>query len=148
MIGKLIWNIISKNDLLWVKWVYYYYFKGYLIWMYFFLLDVIWVWRKLCKFSILFIVVYNGEWWIKVSFGICFIKIGYKWLVIIIEKVYWYKWVWNNFNIFKYNMICWMMVLDKFKIKDRLYNLGICLNDLCVVCGSGKEIREYLFYEC
>lgn len=147
-IGKLIWNIASKLDSLWVKWVHHNYLKGQSFWVHSPPVDATWAWKKLCKVGVLFASAYNGDRWTKTSTGKYTIKIGYTWLVSATTNVEWHRWVWNNFNIPRHSMVCWMMALDKIITKDKLKNLDICPLDVCVVCGVGRETKEHLPFEC
>lgn len=48
VMGKYIWEIVMKEDNLWVKWIYGVYIREEDVWIYNFFLNVSWYWRKLC----------------------------------------------------------------------------------------------------
>lgn len=147
-IGKLIWNIASKPDSLWMKWVNHTYLKGQSFQSHSPLPDATWAWKRIWKVGQLFTPAYNDYTWTKANTDVYSMKTGYQWLAESNEKVTWNAWVWNNFNVPKHSMICWMMCLDKLKTKERLKSMGICQDDTCAVCGVGSESRNHIFFEC
>lgn len=38
--------------------------------------------------------------------------------------------------------------MGKLRIRDFLKRIGLCIDDIYSVCGSDKEIFNYLFFNC
>ncbi|XP_062074925.1 uncharacterized protein LOC133778931 [Humulus lupulus] len=73
---------------------------------------------------------------------------GYKALVLNHEKVSWYREVWNRTIIPKHRFILWLAVLDRLQMKDRLFRFNTTTDYLCLICGSNRETREHVFFDC
>ncbi|XP_057249353.1 uncharacterized protein LOC130590812 [Beta vulgaris subsp. vulgaris] len=41
-----------------------------------------------------------------------------------------------------------MAMLGKLKTKDRMYKIGVCADDLCLLCGQDTETCSHLFFQC
>ncbi|XP_039031710.1 uncharacterized protein LOC120166522 [Hibiscus syriacus] len=41
-----------------------------------------------------------------------------------------------------------MVTLDRLPTKDKLARFGLDIDDVCMVCGSGRESRDHLFVDC
>ncbi|XP_021767724.1 uncharacterized protein LOC110732114 [Chenopodium quinoa] len=76
------------------------------------------------------------------------IKDGYKWLQGSMEKVNWYDWVWNHFNIPKHTFINWLSALDRLRTRDKLVQFGVCDSTECLLCGEDVETSNHLFFAC
>ena len=63
-------------------------------------------------------------------------------------KVRWVNIVWNRLSIPKTRFICWMDVLQKPRMKDKLSHIDVIDNDLCPLCGIHSESNTHLFYKC
>ncbi|XP_039054521.1 uncharacterized protein LOC120196912 [Hibiscus syriacus] len=65
-----------------------------------------------------------------------------------IDKVNWHNLIWFPFHIPKHNMIAWMAILDRLPTRNRLQQMGIITDGLCVLCNEDREIRDHLFLKC
>lgn len=79
-IGKLIWDIASKADKLWVKWVNHVYIKDHDWWSYEPKNDSSWVWSKICKVRDLFVSAYHEGESLHHKDGRYTVKSGYQFL--------------------------------------------------------------------
>ncbi|XP_062085293.1 uncharacterized protein LOC133791380 [Humulus lupulus] len=64
------------------------------------------------------------------------------------QSVTWYREVWNRMALPKHRFILWLVVLDRMQMKERLFRFHIVADDNCLLCGTKKENREHLFFEC
>lgn len=64
------------------------------------------------------------------------------------EKTQWARYVWNRLPIPKHKLTLWMLLLDKLKAGDRLFQYGIGTNNLCDFCGTTVDTSAHLFFEC
>ena len=78
-IAKYVWNVTSKADNLWVKWVHEIYIKGVDWWQYKPSVDSCWYWRKICSIKDKFAAGYARNKWIQTN-GEYTIQSGYQWL--------------------------------------------------------------------
>lgn len=60
-VGKLVWDITSKADKMWVKWVNHVYMKNQDWWGYQPNYETSWTWRKICKARDTFANGYSGQ---------------------------------------------------------------------------------------
>lgn len=60
----------------------------------------------------------------------------------------WRFWVWNKLNVSKYSIICWFVMWEYLRTKDKLYKLGVSEDDKCFICGGYFENIIYFFFEC
>ncbi|XP_021774606.1 uncharacterized protein LOC110739587 [Chenopodium quinoa] len=71
---------------------------------------------------------------------------GYKWLQGSMPDVRWTKWIWNNFNIPKHSFIAWIAIHDRLRLRNKLFKLGICEDEACLLCGTEPENLHHLDY--
>lgn len=62
-IGKLVWDIASKADKMWVKWINHYYVKDTNWWEYEPKGDTSWSRRKICKIKTVMADAYDRDKW-------------------------------------------------------------------------------------
>lgn len=63
-------------------------------------------------------------------------------------KVTWNKVVWFSGGIQRHQFLTLLFVLNRCSTKDRLLAWGLHKNPTCVLCNSGAESRDHLFFEC
>ncbi|XP_056685914.1 uncharacterized protein [Spinacia oleracea] len=66
----------------------------------------------------------SSEWLTKSRYSI---KEMYSNLCDANPKVHWHKQLWNRLSVPKHRFILWLFVLDRLKIKARLFTVGVCL---------------------
>lgn len=93
--------------------------------MYNFITEFSLVWRKICKVKSLFVFIYNGYIWNGKSNNVYTVNSGCEWFKEEFFKVYWNVWIWNNINILNYGFVCWLIRINKIKIKGKLVRLGV-----------------------
>lgn len=63
-------------------------------------------------------------------------------------KVSWSNEIQNSAGIPRHQFLAWLFVLDRCPTKDRLISWDIQTNHVCVLCNSGVESKNHLFFAC
>ncbi|XP_048492374.1 uncharacterized protein LOC125493253 [Beta vulgaris subsp. vulgaris] len=146
-IGKFVWQIAQKQDLLWIKWVHCVYLKEIDWWEYQISPNASWIWRCICKVKEVFKEAYSTNNWLTGQHPYT-VKEGYQWLQGSQEDVPWHYWVWNSSNIPKHSFIAWLVSLGKLKTRVILAKAGICQDTSCLLCCTGEDSCQHLFFQC
>ncbi|XP_021996362.1 uncharacterized protein LOC110893566 [Helianthus annuus] len=69
------------------------------------------------------------------------------------QKTVWSKLIWSSFNIPKHAFVCWLIFKKKLLTQDRILRwnntvTGSMNQMCCLLCYSGLETHEHLFFEC
>ncbi|XP_074315218.1 uncharacterized protein LOC141651402 [Silene latifolia] len=147
-IGKLVWWILSKKDLLWIKWIDNIYLKGRSLMNYTPTSYISWSWSKICEVKDKIKAGYVNDKWkggdAEYTIGSC-----YNWLRPKDPcMVPWYTEVWNMLNIPKHNFILWLIKQGRLLTLDRLHRMGITDEHVCYICGVADESHSHLFQDC
>ncbi|XP_074306175.1 uncharacterized protein LOC141641412 [Silene latifolia] len=146
-LGKYIWWISHKKDHLLVKWVHAIYIKNS-DWMnYQPKADSSWSWRKICSVKDHLKAGYQGIWWLQAGNNYT-IKQGYQWLGTSDCSQDWAKFVWNNLSVPKHYFIKCLVAHRRLLTMDRLHNMHLCSDKMCVLCGVADEDHSHLFFQC
>ena len=147
VVGKFVWQIAQKQDLLWIKWVLCVYLKESDWWKYQHSFTASWIWRCICKVKEVFKSAYTNNNWLN---GIhpYTIKEGYQWLHGPQEDVPWHYWVWNSTNIPKHSFIAWLVAPGKLRTRVVLAKAGICHDTSCLMCNTCEDSCHHLFFQC
>lgn len=146
-LGKFVWKIAQKEDMLWIKWVHSVYIKDSSWWEYEPPQQASWGWKIICKMKNHFKRAYVHNQWLNRPKEYT-IHESYKWLTGDQEKVPWYHWVWNKFNIPKHSLISWLATMGKLRTRDKLYHSGVNTQKECLFCSSEEDSCEHLFFRC
>ncbi|XP_074314435.1 uncharacterized protein LOC141649649 [Silene latifolia] len=76
------------------------------------------------------------------------VHFGYEWIRHKEPKVGWAKLVWSKWALPKHCFLNWLLIRNALNTKDRLYNIGICPDELCCICGADRETISHLFQHC
>ncbi|XP_074291895.1 uncharacterized protein LOC141618709 [Silene latifolia] len=147
-VGKLVWWIARKKDHLWIQWVDKVYIKQ-TDWMDYKPTSASsWAWRKVCEIKEIFKTAYvQGKW--SSDDENYKISDGYNWLTQHdMDRVPWFKSVWNKFIIPKHSFILWLLNQERLLTLDRLVKMGITQQTSCFLCGIHAENHRQLFQEC
>ncbi|XP_062112572.1 uncharacterized protein LOC133823736 [Humulus lupulus] len=136
---------LRKKDSLWVRWKHVVYIGDEDWWVYKAPSVSSWYWKQIVKVKEKYKDLNLTH---LCSNGIYKIAEGYKALAISHRKVPWYREVWNRTTIPKHRFILWLAVLDRLQLKDRLFRFNISIDDQCLMCGSSKESRDHVFFDC
>lgn len=63
-------------------------------------------------------------------------------------EVQWMSLVWFKEEIPRCSFVVWMAILCRLPTRDRLASWGMSVPLQCVLCSSGNESHEHLFYRC
>ncbi|XP_060188663.1 uncharacterized protein LOC132617631 [Lycium barbarum] len=144
-ISKLLWNICTKKDKLWVKWIHSYYRNRDL------LRDVpkqaSWIIQKILKATKYFAQAgYSMDDISNIpSFST---KQFYAPLRGQFQKMSWRKLVCNNGGLPRWIFILRLAALGRLQTRDRLFKWGITTDQICPVCDREPESLNHLFFVC
>lgn len=151
MVGKLIWLIMEKNDILWLKWANGIYMNGeHDFWMHNPSNDSSWYWRKLHKIKIRMGSWYNEGKYCLTSNKHYSASRGYLELLGDATKMEAAELIWSRIVLPKHRVILWLAAQDRLLTKERMQRIGlVCDNTSCGLCEEDKlESSTHLFYEC
>ncbi|XP_074313958.1 uncharacterized protein LOC141649160 [Silene latifolia] len=147
-VGKLVWWIATKADILWVRWVNHTYLKGSDWHTYYPTNYSSWYWRKVCQVRVRFQQAYQQNTWENTPQNGYTIAKGYDFLRERATEVSWHALVWNKWNIPKHSFLAWVYHHGNMNTNQKLYRLGICADDICSACGAATESVDHLFFAC
>ncbi|GAB2301430.1 hypothetical protein Dimus_039250 [Dionaea muscipula] len=143
---QILWDIESKKDRLWIKWVGEFYLKGVSVW------EApngvgSWVWRSFLK-------VRNRILELPaLSCGApafrCYCKRSmYSLLHGEIDRDQWWKLIWGTAMEPRASMLLWLVSRDRLRTRDRLRKIGLVVDEMCLLCGDDAESCRHLFFCC
>lgn len=145
-VGKLVWNVANKKDMLWVKWVNEVYIKGDSWQDYKPTANASWSWKCICKVKQELIQKLGVNKWATTQRYA--ISKTYRILKGNESVVDWSYAVWERAIIPKHRFILWLAMLDRLQTTHRLNRMGISESDTCIICGARPETQEHLFTKC
>ncbi|XP_074289630.1 uncharacterized protein LOC141614781 [Silene latifolia] len=146
-VGKLVHWLYTKADRLWVLWIDHVYLKGAQWDTYLPPPDYNWNWRNICRVKGLLEGGYQNSSWIATPGGYS-VGVGYQWLQGSHPHVYWYKDVWDTWILPKHSLIGCLIQKKALNTRAKIYQLGLCMSDRCVIFEVGEETHEHLFGDC
>ncbi|XP_048502963.1 uncharacterized protein LOC125498738 [Beta vulgaris subsp. vulgaris] len=146
-VGKFVWQVAQKEDVLWIKWIHSVYIKDQGWWEYKAPASASWIWKGVCKAKDILKDGYHNNNWGNGSKKYT-AKEGYNWLKGQYATVGWHHWVWSGINVPKHAFISWMVALRKVKTKERLKAAGVCQDEACLLCITGTDSCMHLFFRC
>ncbi|XP_074570567.1 uncharacterized protein LOC141827233 [Curcuma longa] len=151
LLSKILWNIKSKTDSLWIKWVHHHYIKG---------VDF-WAWESKASDSPLIkrlIEIRNKilrtssdvgsanmrmmDWFVGEDNGV---KNAYNFFMPRGTEVAWKAMVWRPEIMPKHRFALWMLAQGRLRTKDRMEYEP---NKECVMCRQQTESNQHVFFEC
>ena len=144
-VSKLLWALTHKKDRLWSRWVHTYYIKNRPLstqWP----ATISWSLRKILDSHTLIDDV--GGWDAVVQKGKFSIKLMYKHLLGVHDKVPWKRVVCNNKASPKSVFITWLALWNRLPTRDRLLAWKIVTANSCPLCSTMPESTGHLFFEC
>ncbi|XP_048489728.1 uncharacterized protein LOC125491683 [Beta vulgaris subsp. vulgaris] len=146
-VGKYIWQIAKKEDTLWIKWVHSIYICEANWWEYNPPSTASWAWKMICRVKEKLKPAYQLNLWLGGRKAYT-IQEGYQWLKGDMEKVRWHHWVWSSMNIPKHSYIAWLAAWGRLNTRERLNKAGICRDTSCLLCDTGIDSCQHLFFKC
>ncbi|XP_074305091.1 uncharacterized protein LOC141640028 [Silene latifolia] len=90
---------------------------------------------------------YVANTWISNAKGYT-ISSGHEWLRQKQPQQNWTHLIWNSWNIPKHAVITCIIMHNWLNVKEKLFRLGCCTDDRCIICDSGAETQNHLFLDC
>jgi len=152
LLSKEIWNIHSKKDSLWVKWVNHEYFSVHSLWDRQEKKDDSPLLKKLQRIRDLLKVKMGSvhaaaeilaKW---ANGGNSYVSKAYDFLRTKGRTVRWAEDVWASCITPKHAFLLWLCAKGKIQTKDNLQFLDI--DKSCILCGSHEESVRHLFFQC
>uniref|UniRef100_A0A803Q2L3 Reverse transcriptase domain-containing protein n=1 Tax=Cannabis sativa TaxID=3483 RepID=A0A803Q2L3_CANSA len=105
-LGRYVWDIASKKDCLFVKWIHMVYLKDQDWWSYVVPLDCSWAWKKIVAVENKFQQKGDMKSFVMQRYKV---KQGYQVLFSEYAKLPWCNLVWDRFIIPKHRFILWLV---------------------------------------
>lgn len=64
------------------------------------------------------------------------------------QLVSWAKIVWFSHGIPRHSFLTWLVLLDRCPTRDRLIRWGLNVDPNCLLCNTGPESINHLYFEC
>ncbi|XP_074306378.1 uncharacterized protein LOC141641622 [Silene latifolia] len=143
-VGKLVNWIYTKAYRLWVLWIDHVYMKGADWNSYQPPPDSNWNWRNICKVRTMLAAGFQGTQWLASPTGYT-VASGYQWMQGAHPPVPWFKDVWDGWAIPKHSLIGWLIKHEALNTRAKLFSLGLCSTNRCVLCEKEEEGHGHLF---
>ena len=144
--GKYVWDVATKQDNIWIKWIHSVYLRNEEWWSYQPNINSSWYWKKICSTRDQLKQYYSqAELGAMVKYSV---KTVYEKMAEARTVVQWDKFVWSRLNTPKHNFICWLAIQVKLNSTARLARFGISNMATCLICSNGTEEHEHLFFRC
>ncbi|XP_019236486.1 PREDICTED: uncharacterized protein LOC109216760 [Nicotiana attenuata] len=137
-VGKLLWQLAEKKDMLWVKWVH-----GPL-------LDCSWYWRKLNSLKVEMMEWYHNGKYVLTASGKYSINGSYIALQGDLTRLPVAELIWTFIMQPKHRMILWLAAHGRLLTKDRLSKLHVPIQDIecCLCIDMVAETQDHMFQDC
>lgn len=148
-IGKHVWHLALKKDILWVKWVAEVYLKGDEFWTHQPPTNGSWYWRRIIAVRDRLRQGFSGTIWLSSCNGRYTIASGYKWLQG--DRPHYNQWkvVWRSGAIPRHAFFLWLVSQERLYTFDRLQKWSTLeVTDKCLLCECASETHQHLFFDC
>ncbi|XP_062108252.1 uncharacterized protein LOC133819101 [Humulus lupulus] len=142
--GKHVWDISSKKDNLWVKWVNSIYIKQGDWWDHEAPIDASWYWKRIVQVKNKLKAVYSFNEFQSFNFTIA----GLVSKLHLIAGRWKFTMIWDRFSIPKHRFIIWLALLERLPTLDRIQRFKTLHSINCVLCGNLAECHSHLFFSC
>ncbi|XP_019230249.1 PREDICTED: uncharacterized protein LOC109211202 [Nicotiana attenuata] len=139
---KLQWDLATKADRLWIKWVHMYYIKGHPLATIKVPKQASWTVQK-----IMTVAGPNPQMQGDNGKG-SKIKQLYLQQIGSLAKVEWKAIMFKNLARPKALFSMWLIIQERMLTTDRLIKWNINVDPTCIFCGNHPETHAYLFCEC
>uniref|UniRef100_A0A803QNY4 Reverse transcriptase zinc-binding domain-containing protein n=1 Tax=Cannabis sativa TaxID=3483 RepID=A0A803QNY4_CANSA len=143
--GRYVWDIASKKDCLFVKWIHNVYLKNGNWWDYDPPMDCCWSWKKIVGVKNMLKQKVDVAGFVQQRHTI---QHTYKILFEGRDKTSWSKIVWDRFIIPKHKFILWLVFWGRLNTKERIGKYNTTIDSTCFLCGQEEETSNHLFFEC
>ncbi|XP_059315479.1 uncharacterized protein LOC132066113 [Lycium ferocissimum] len=137
-VGKLIWWIMEKSDLLWVKWVHEIYIhNGEDFWTHIPPKDSSWYWRTLHKVKVRMTSWYSAGHYRLTATGKYSVVGAYQKLIGDGTKEDIAGLIWTKLAQPKHRFILWLAAQGRLLTKDRIHGMGLYCDTIeCELCDG------------
>lgn len=149
-VGKLLWQLASKKDVLWVKWVHVLFMKAQPnIWTHSPPLDRSWYWKKLNTIKLDTTAWYLNDTDLQTSNGTYSVGSSYIALKGNLTRLQVADLIWSRVMQPKHRVILWLVTRSKLLTEDRTARMTIPVGDAtCCLCdGLLNETHQHLFVD-
>uniref|UniRef100_M1B343 Non-LTR retroelement reverse transcriptase n=1 Tax=Solanum tuberosum TaxID=4113 RepID=M1B343_SOLTU len=150
-VGKLLWQLANKKDVLWVKWVHEIYMKDTdNIWENIPPQDCSWYWKKLNVLKTEMLQWYQRGQYVLTPNGTYSMTSSYQAMLGLLHKCPEADLLWSSIMQPRQRFILWLAYQGRLLTKDRLQNMHIQVeNAACGLCEQeSAETHQHLFTEC
>ncbi|XP_057976002.1 uncharacterized protein LOC131163432 [Malania oleifera] len=148
LLSKTLWNIHSKKDSIWTKWIHHMYLTDSSIWSISATKNDFPLFKKLLTIRDQLVVNCGG-----IDAAIDMLskwenrgKLSYEFWRAKGHKVPWTREVWYEGILPKHSICLWLGLKAKLLACDKLTNEGI--DRLCTFCNTDPESLDHLFFKC
>ncbi|XP_075087833.1 uncharacterized protein LOC142169812 [Nicotiana tabacum] len=145
-IRKLLWNVCTKKDKLWVKWIHYYYGRRTTLWMSQ-PKQASWIVQKILKAGKYLeeVGLQEKEFILIRTFSI---QRMYRKLRGEFPKCSWRRLICNNYGAPRWVFILYLNLQGRFQTGDRIAKWSQIEDLTCPLCAREPEKAEHLFFKC
>ncbi|XP_062075006.1 uncharacterized protein LOC133779016 [Humulus lupulus] len=142
--SKHVWDISSKKDNLWVKWVNIIYIKQGDWWNHVAPVDAIWYWKQIVQVKDKLKTVFSHQEFHSFSFTIASLVSKLN----IVAGRWQFAMIWDRFSYPKHRVIIWLALLDRLLTLDRIQRYKPLQSIACMLCGNAVECHSHPFFSC
>ncbi|XP_057478807.1 uncharacterized protein LOC130766129 [Actinidia eriantha] len=152
LLSKSIWNLQSKKDSLWVKWMNQIYIKSPSFWEYTPAKQDSQLIRQLAIIRDRIVMIEGtdllalnrlNQWAESGKFNV---KACYEFFRPKSPKVSWQKVVWHHSIMPKHSFILWLCLKERLLTREKM--IDQIEDSSCVLCGDPMESVSHLFFHC
>ncbi|XP_019264213.1 PREDICTED: uncharacterized protein LOC109241849 [Nicotiana attenuata] len=151
-VGKLLWQLVTNKEVLWVRWVHGVYMKSCRsIWDHRPPSDCSWYWKKLNSLKQNMAQWYHGSTYRLTSNWQYSVSSNYNAMLGQLSRCREMELVWSRTLLPRHRFVLWLAFQQKMQTKSRLVQMNIPItgNAECCLCDLGViETRQHLFRDC
>lgn len=143
LILRHVWDVATKEDSPWVKWIHGIYLKRSSFWSVEPKNSQSWCFRRLLKLRVLAVRSMEAFSGTSFSFRTC-----YAVLVNHHESVWWSKILWTRLTSPKHSFIAWLSCMGRLATRSNVIKWCPGVDTACSLCRQYMETTPHLFFEC
>ncbi|XP_060188373.1 uncharacterized protein LOC132617397 [Lycium barbarum] len=138
-VGKLLWQLANKEDILWVKWVHEIYMKTTdNIWEHSPPQICSWYWRKLNSLKEVMMYWYQNDIYTLNPTGLYSMTNSYHAMLGTLHRLPEAELIWSSVMMPRHRVLVWLAYQDRLLTKKRLQRLNIPIENInCCLCEEG-----------
>ncbi|XP_070026638.1 uncharacterized protein [Nicotiana sylvestris] len=151
-VGKLLWQLVTNKEVLWVRWVHGVYMKiCRSIWDHNPPADCSWYWKKINGLKRNMAHWYNGSTYTLTGNGAYSVSSSYNAMLGHMSRSWEMNLVWSGVMLPRHIFVLWLANQQKLQTKERLLQMHIPITEDVGCCMCALEVLEsqqHLFGEC